>query len=351
MRQWHRLQEKLNAIWYHRQSSKLNLLLIPCSFLFQLIITLKHKWLHPITTNNPVPVIVVGNLTVGGSGKTPAIIALVYMLQQQGKKPGVISRGYPSNPRKPIIVQHDAQAQKVGDEALLIFKRTGVPVCVCKDRHAAIQTLVKQNIDIILSDDGLQNIHFKHDIELVIYDKILQFGNEKLLPAGPLREPLRRLNQVDLLIEKQLSTDTTFQNNNRLSWHTSKPVYPFVLYSTGFVRLLEWAMPNATPVSADYFHHKKIIAITAIAHPERFFASLSAQNIRHTPVVFPDHYIFQASDFNNYLDCTIIMTEKDAIKCLDFCQENFWCAPLTGAFSPSFAAALSQLIKDAELSA
>jgi tetraacyldisaccharide 4'-kinase len=289
-------------------------------------------------------VVIVGNITVGGSGKTPAIIALVQAMQQQGKKPGVISRGYPINPKKPICVHHSSQVQEVGDEALLIFQRTHAPVCVCSNRLAAIQMLAAQGVDIIFSDDGLQNFSFKHDMELLLYDQVLQFGNQKLLPAGPLRESLSRLNQVDFLIEKQMSA--TPKNHHSPPWHTAKMIYPFILQSTGFIRLSDWNRSAIEKVSADYFRHKKVIAITAIAHPTLFIASLSAQGIICETAVFPDHYAFQVKDFSAYKNYEIIMTEKDAVKCLDFCNEHFWCAPLVGYFPLEF---LQQIIPTSSL--
>jgi len=331
-------QQKLNAIWYQQQPSMLNILLIPLSLLFNLAIILRNKFAKKSLKANPVPVIVIGNLTIGGSGKTPAIISFVQYLQQKGFRPGVITRGYPISPKKPICVQKDSSPEEVGDEGLLIFMRTQVPVCVCRDRYASIQTLAAQGVEIILSDDGLQNFNFKHDLEIVLYDQTRQFGNQKLLPAGPLREPLTRLQQINFLLEKKINTQA--KSRASLSWHYAKPIYPFELKTDGFISLCD----KQKKVSADYFQDKKVLAVTAIADPESFFQSLSNQGIQYDRLIFQDHYLFQAKDFAVYMDHTIIMTEKDAIKLLHFTHPDLWVMPLTGSFSASFEQALDHAL-------
>lgn len=341
-----KFQQKLNAIWYQNQSSMLNLLLVPLSLLFKIALILRNKLLKKSLKENPVPVLVVGNLTVGGSGKTPAIISLIEYLQQKGFHPGVISRGYPISPEIPVCVHAASSPQEVGDEALLIFMRSQVPVCVCRNRPAAIQMLMTQNVNIILSDDGLQNFSFKHDLELVLYDQTRQFGNQKLLPAGPLREPLTRLRQINFLLEKKFTVQSQAEHNiPPNTWHDAKTIYPFALKIDGFVRLVHWGKQAAEKVSANYFQHKKVLAMTAIANPESFFASLSAQGIQYDRLAFQDHYAFQEKDFAAYVDYTIIMTEKDAVKSLHFSHPNLWVMPLIGSFSLDFEKALSHALE------
>jgi tetraacyldisaccharide 4'-kinase len=332
------LQQKLNSIWYQNQSSWLNLILIPLSVVFKFVLVARQFFVSPPCHANSLPVIVVGNLTVGGNGKTPAILALIAFAQKQGKKPAVICRGYPVNPARPLLVNDQSSADTVGDEALLIFKRTGVPVSVCRDRRAAILALAGQDIDLIFSDDGLQNFHFKHDLELVIYDAVRQFGNKKLLPAGPLREPITRLARVDFILRKEFAAAPVDQ----VSQLQGRRVYSFQLSYSYFVALPDWARQNnAKKITADYFKNKKVMAVTAIANPESFFTILRMQGIEFEPIAFNDHYALSARDFVLFKDCEVIMTEKDAVKSLDFADQHFWCLPLIGVFSNEFEQAFA----------
>lgn len=318
--------KKLHKIWYENEKSIWSLLLRPLSYLYFLMLKLRKK---RCGYRSHLPVVVVGNLTVGGSGKTPAILALIDFLQQRGLKPGVVSRGYPINPKKPILLNKNSSSKEVGDEPLLIFHRTHIPICVCRDRAAAIQLLEQQSVDVILSDDGLQNFTFHHDIEIVLYDANLKFGNRKLLPAGPLRESLSRLSSIDFIVKKVVIDPSLRLRMTSLS-------YQLELKTSDFVRLQDWKENRPARSKAQSFQDTKNLAITAIAHPKNFFHTLTTLGLSFESHAFQDHYAFSSKDFTNFKDAQIIMTEKDAIKCLSFAEDNFWCLPLEASFSKDF---------------
>ena len=350
----------LNKIWYENKLFYLQCLLIPFSFLFGLIIYLRRSYLKRFANiKNKVPVLVIGNLTVGGSGKTPLIIALVKFLKSQNKKVGVIARGYPVSPENPIILEKTSSAQEVGDEAILVFKETNVPVCVSKNRQAALQELLKHHdLDYVLSDDGLQNYHFHHDVEIIIYDKQLKFGNKKLLPAGPLREPLSKLNKVDFVLEKIFLNENENENENLkfldesfalsdligVESKSTQKIYPFFITYQNFVCVLDQGKKNKKTVESDYFFNKKVVVVTAIAQTSAFFEYLKSKNIIFSFVTYHDHYLFSESDFIKFSDCEIIMTAKDAVKCQQFANEHFWYLELEANFSAAFLADFERLI-------
>ncbi len=314
-------RQKLYRIWYQHEKSLWNFLLIPLSKIYASLIRCRKKWVFK-AYHSKLPIIVVGNLTVGGGGKTPAILALIALLHSKNLKVGVVSRGYPINPAQPILLNEKSTAAEVGDEPLLIYRRTHLPVCVCGNRMRAIQQLEQQAIDIILSDDGLQNFSFKHDIEIVLVDAERGFGNKKLLPAGPLREPLTRLKTVDFIVEKTYQPIEGGQLQLRLR--------------AGELT----ALVSAQKAAPTYFQHKKVIAMTGIANPESFFNQLRQLGIHFEAKAFCDHYAFTVKDFAALGNAEIIMTEKDAVKCLAFADARFWYLQMEGRFSENFENAL-----------
>ncbi|MBX2824937.1 MAG: tetraacyldisaccharide 4'-kinase, partial [Gammaproteobacteria bacterium] len=181
----------------------------PLSQLYR-VITQTRRWLYRLgifsSWKSPVPVVVVGNISVGGTGKTPLVIALVELLQTRGLNPGVVSRGYGgAKHERPLLVDNTLSPEECGDEPLLIARRTGQPVCVCAERSLAVQYLLsKKNVNIVVCDDGLQHYALQRDLEIAVVDHERQHGNQRLLPAGPLREPVARLRSVDFVVE---STD------------------------------------------------------------------------------------------------------------------------------------------------
>ncbi len=261
-----------------------------------------------------VPVIVVGNITAGGTGKTPFVIWLVQYLKQRGLRPGVVSRGY-GGVRKvePMQVTPNSSAQASGDEALLIAKRTGVPVVVGKKRARAAQKLVADHpVNVIVSDDGLQHYALKRDVEIALIDSQLQLGNGHLLPAGPLREPRERLETVDMIICKgECEGGHYFEATLCDAWKLTQP---------GSTRSLK------------DFIGQPVNALAGIAQPEHFFRLLAEQGVAAFKHPLADHHDLSPSDFDMGNEYPILITEKDAVKCeaLDGpWKDRVWVVPMT----------------------
>lgn len=249
------------------------------------------------------PVVVIGNITVGGTGKTPVVIALVEALQQSGIRPGVVSRGYGATGNIfPHKVTANSEATQCGDEPLLIYRRTGVPCVVSPDRAEAVSALLEQTeVDIVLSDDGLQHYALQRDLEIVLIDGQRGLGNGFCLPAGPLREPPSRLHSVDAVLYRNGTDPATSVSYRQDVW---------VNLHTGEQRPLQ-AFSNS----------EKLTAIAGIGQPEQFFSALQELGIKADTRTFPDHHHYCAADFTWTGGRPILMTEKDAVKC----------APLTGS--------------------
>lgn len=248
-----------------------------------------------------VPVIVVGNITLGGTGKTPLVIALVKELQKHGFHPGIITRGYRGkNKTWPCVVEKNSEAFLYGDEAVLMAQKTGVPVVAGPVRFEDA-TLLLENfpIDVIISDDGLQHYALHRDIEIAVVDGMRRFGNGFCLPAGPLREPLSRLNHVNFVVTNGIEMQ---------------------FFIDDIVNLVD---ENKKLEAVD---HKKIMAIAAIGNPERFFQSLKEKNLVFNTKIFPDHYHFEKNDLEKLSCDIIIMTEKDAVKCRAFADARCYVA-------------------------
>lgn len=285
-----------------------NYLLLPVSAIFYLLSVIrKALYLTGLlsTYDFNVPVIVVGNITVGGSGKTPIVIALVEHFKAQGKKVGVVSRGYGGiHKQGSLLVDNSIQASLSGDEPLLIATHSKVPVMVNANRVQALQDLLAQhNVEIVISDDGLQHYAMERSVEIVVIDGERRFGNGFFLPAGPLRESVTRLKSVDFII-----------NNGAHHAHEfSSKLVPksFVNLSTGITQPL------------DFFNNKICHGVTGIGYPQRFFNSLSELGISVEQHAFADHYVFKRKDLalEGY---PIIMTAKDCVKCKQFATEKMW---------------------------
>jgi tetraacyldisaccharide 4'-kinase len=257
----------------------------------------------------PVPVIVVGNITAGGSGKTPVVIWLIEYLKQQGYHPAVVSRGYGGRAANyPLRVSADTNPAESGDEPLLIYRRTGVPVIVAPKRVAAVKLALQQDptIDVIITDDGLQHYALQRDIEIVVVDGNRRFGNGWWLPAGPLRESQRRLAQVDAVI---INGGPVF--TGELSMQL-KPG-PITRLTGGTITELD--------------SQREVIAVAGIGHPPRFFNTLRTMGLAvAAEYAFADHYAFRVADLQPLVQDNqlLIMTEKDAVKCQPFAEDN-WC--------------------------
>lgn len=300
-------QQKINAIWYNGATIPLRYRLLTKLFsilskgrkkLYEIGIVKSHKI--------KCPIVIVGNISVGGVGKTPFVIWLVNQLKAQGLKVGVVSRGYGGKrEHEPLLVIPQTSPKASGDEALLIAKHTDAPVFVGKNRVKAAQKLILDyRVDIIISDDGLQHYALKRDLEFVLIDAKYGLGNEKLLPSGPLRESKERLNAVDMVIYKGEKLNQSYFTYS-----------PLMVYELGKIK---------SQRSLESFRNQHINAIAGIAHPDSFFNMLSAQGLAVVKNPLDDHEILTVKHFEFDNDDPIFITEKDAIKCQEMKLKNVW---------------------------
>lgn len=278
-----------------------------------------------------VPVIVVGNITAGGAGKTPLVIELVQRLREEGWKPGVASRGYGRQDAGTARwVQADTAPALGGDEPVLIAYKTGAPVRVDRDRVAAARALVQQGCDIVVCDDGLQHYRLARDIEIEVIDARRRYGNGRMLPAGPLREPPSRSAECDFRVVNlgQGGEDGAAQSTGFGEWQMRLRIDTAVPMVGGRTRALS------------AFAGQRVHAVAGIAHPQRFFAMLRACGIAVVPHAFPDHHRYQPQDLDLGSQLPVLMTEKDAVKCAAFA--NAWCysVPLQADLPAAFWVAL-----------
>ena len=268
-----------------------------------------------------VPVVVVGNITVGGTGKTPLIIYLANQLQSRNMKVGVVSRGYGGEPpQSPYLVKLDDAPAICGDEPKLIAESTGAPVAIGADRCAAVEMLVEQGVSIVLSDDGLQHYDLPREFEIAVIDGARGLGNGCLLPAGPLREPPERLASVDCV----LSNGELDPNYDEIAVDGCFRLVPanWINVQSGARVPLDFLSPSSSLSSVQQQY-----AVAGIGNPERFFSALRELDLAFTEKAFPDHHSFQKSDFAflpSIETATVFMTAKDALKCADFAGPNFW---------------------------
>jgi len=314
--------------WY--RLTPVSLLLLPLSWLFCMVVMLRRAfyrtgWFQSIKL--PVPVIVVGNITVGGTGKTPFVIWLAQLLRDQGYRPGVITRGYRGrNRRWPMSVQFDTPAIQAGDEAVLLARLTECPVAAGPDRVADANQLLKQGCNIIVSDDGLQHYRLARDIEIAVIDGERRFGNGFCLPAGPLREPTSRLNEVTLIVTHG---------------EARTPEYGMYLEAGEFRNLADPSLRQGSAAFTAPVH-----AVAGIGNPERFFSSLRRMGLHIQTHAFPDHHDFSLEDFNFGDECPVLMTEKDAVKCETFAQSHFWALSVNARPDPRLGLALLDQLKE-----
>ena len=268
----------------------------------------------------PVPLIVVGNIFVGGTGKTPLVIALVELLKQNGITAGVISRGYGGQKlKKPESVSPHSDPSVVGDEPVLIAMRAKCPVVVYPKRAEAIKILLAHNdVDVIISDDGLQHYAMARDIEIVVIDGERRAGNGLLLPAGPLREPLSRLKSVDYCVVNG-EAENCHEHAMQL---TVSEAYAL--------------NDETTKISLSTLEDKTVNAVAGIGNPSRFFNCLKNYNINVLERSFPDHYTYNLDDFSFSDDFPILLTEKDAVKCRYLPVRDIWVVPVVANLDQSF---------------
>jgi len=266
-----------------------------------------------------LPVIVVGNISVGGTGKTPLTLALSQQLIQRGWHPLIISRGYGRTIKSPQPVNNTSLASQVGDEPLLMARRDICPVWVGADRVATAQAALQANpqCDVVVCDDGLQHYRLQRDVEIAVIDGVSGYGNGQMLPAGPLREPVSRLQTVDAIVVN--------------GGDVGAGEYGMRLTGEVFYNLLN---PGHAATSAD-FNKPNIHAAAGIGNPQRYFQYLEALGIPFTQHVFPDHHPYRATDLS-FKDCdAILLTEKDAVKCTSFADARYWVLRVDAQIDPA----------------
>jgi tetraacyldisaccharide 4'-kinase len=271
----------------------------------------------------PVPVVVVGNIAVGGTGKTPLTIALAERLRSEGWTPGVASRGYGRRDEASARwVEADTDPSEGGDEPVLIAHRAGVKVRVDRNRVAAAEALVDAGCDIVVCDDGLQHYRLARDIEIEVIDGRRRYGNGRLLPAGPLREPPERASRCDFRVV-----------NGGGSGEVEAGFGEWLMQlRAGDAQPLQGGRPR--PLSA--FAGQRVHAVAGIGHPERFFAMLRAHDIAVVPHAFGDHQRYSADDFRFGSDLPVLMTEKDAVKCMAFAGPGTYSVPVHAVLPEGF---------------
>ncbi|MCK5881599.1 MAG: tetraacyldisaccharide 4'-kinase [Sinobacterium sp.] len=332
--------EALQRKWYSENFSAVLLPLLPLTALFR-VLSQRHKITSlRHTINHAVPVWVVGNISVGGTGKTPVTLALVQYCAEQGVSVGIVSRGYGGSEGKhsAFIINAQSTAEQVGDEPLLMYKRLSCPVVVAANRNEAVTALLDSfpNTQLIISDDGLQHYSLARQLEIVVVDGQRGLGNGALLPAGPLRELAPRLAEVDIII-----------HNGEMSAHCEQALRPYAHHA---YEMLLVASPlkslhksNApSPKKGDTVH-----AVAGIGNPSRFFTSLRALGFTVIEHSFADHHDYQAQDVTFDDSLALIMTEKDAVKCMTIeGLTNSYYLPVDAQFSPHLYTKLDALIKE-----
>lgn len=320
-RQWFAQRRLMPALWF----------LLPLSALFFLLSRLQRRLTTP--QRLPVPVVVVGNITVGGAGKTPLTLWLARQLAAQGWRPGIVSRGYGGSASAPRPVTEGSSAREVGDEPLLLARRSGVPVWVGRDRAVAGRSLLAAHpdVDVLLCDDGLQHVRLARDVELAVFDG-RGAGNGWLLPAGPLREPLARLAGVDAIV-------CNGPADPRLPVSVAR--FAMTLRPGDFYRL---DRPGSS-CRATQLAGRRLHALAGIGDPERFFRTLEGlglQIIRHP---FSDHHAYTADDLAFAGDGVLLMTEKDAVKCAPLVPGETWVLPVEAELSPALVKLIVEKIR------
>jgi tetraacyldisaccharide 4'-kinase len=295
--QWYRL-----SLWH--------LVLLPLSLLFGLLAAARRGMYRSGLLTSfrlPVPVVVVGNIAVGGTGKTPLVLWIAQFLKTRGFRPGIVSRGYGAVGVAPRAVTPDADPARMGDEPLLLARHSGCPVWVGTDRAAVALALLQAHpqCDVLLCDDGLQHYRLRRDVEIAVVDGARGCGNGYLLPAGPLRESVGRLDTVDAVVVNGAGT---------------RNGYAMTLAGETFRNLADGSL---TAMAGD-FKGKKLYAVAGIGNPQRFFNHLRGLGLACEEHAFPDHHPYRADELAFAGADAVLMTEKDAVKCAAFAAANWW---------------------------
>ena len=308
--------KSLAQYWYRSDflASLLAGFLLPLSWLYCAVAVTRRK-VYQLSLKKSyaaeVPIVVIGNIVVGGSGKTPLLISICEFIKDNGYKPGVVSRGYGGKVNGLKQVHESDSAELVGDEPLMIRQRTGVPVVVGADRVAAVHYLLEHNqCDVVLSDDGLQHYRMQRNVEIAVIDSNRGFGNGFCLPAGPLRERVSRLNDVDMVVYNGATDETDAERAEDCS---------YVLKVEDICHLNRDERARLSS-----FNGKKVHAVAGIGDPSRFFSQLCDDGIDIVEHAFPDHHAYAQADFSGWEKDCIVMTEKDAVKCRHLSLPDAW---------------------------
>jgi tetraacyldisaccharide 4'-kinase len=327
----------VNAPAHWRRRSPLALALIPLAVVFG-IAAICHRWLFRLgilrVESLPVPVVVVGNVTAGGTGKTPLVLWLAAELRRRGLHPGIVTRGYGGSGPEPAPVTATSDPTLTGDEPVLLARRADCPVWRGRDRAAAGRALLAAHpqCDVILSDDGLQHHRLARDVEVAVVDGTRGFGNGFLLPAGPLREPVSRLARCDIVVVKEPRDATLDVPADAVAMRLAPG---------------RWHRLDDPTVTLDgaAFAGRRVHAVAGIGAPEQFFATLTGLGADVVPHAFPDHHAYQATDLAFADDAPIAMTEKDAVKCAAFATARMWVLPVDAILDASIADRILQTLR------
>jgi len=329
--------DRVASSWYAPRATPLALALAPLSGVYRVAVAVR-RGLYASgllrAGRMPVPVVVVGNLTAGGSGKTPLAIAIAEALADRGWHPGFVSRGHGRDGSAPRMVSAGDDPVDVGDEPLL-FAETGRPVAVGARRTDAARLLLARDpaCDVVVADDGLQHLALARDVEIVAIDASRGFGNGRMLPAGPLREPASRLAEVDAVVRLVDAAAWRATGDGRESLMAHEPV--------GWRNLVD---PARTEPAAS-FRPEAAWAIAGTAHPARFFALVAALGIAARTRAFPDHHRFSAADLELPEAQAILMTAKDAVKCVRFADRRCWALDIRARIDPSLVDRIERILR------
>lgn len=328
------LAQRLVADWYAPRLTALTALLVPLSLVFAAVTALRRGLYRAQVLRSHrlgAAVVIVGNITVGGTGKTPLALAIASGLAARGWRPGIVSRGHGGRAAAPRRVDSASDPGDVGDEPVLLA-RSGWPVWIGRDRVAAGQALLAQHpqCNVVIADDGLQHYALARDAEICAIDASRGCGNGRLLPAGPLREPITRLAEVDAVVRLAQSAA-----------RISPREFEAKLIAGRFVRV------NRTSVACDAnaFRGEGVHALAGIGNPERFFAQLRALGINPTVHEYPDHHRYTPRDLEFAGATAILMTEKDAVKCAAFADDRCWALPVAAIIDPSLVTLVEEKLR------